>query len=139
MESTPTLGFNVEQVNYGKINFTVWDMSQEKIRKLWYHYFRMSDAVIYVVDSNDTDRVEDAEAEIKGLMNAPDLQGVPILVLANKQDLPHALPLNTLVSRLKLTDYRNRQWHCQTCCAKSGDDLYEGLDWLSKTLSELTK
>lgn len=99
----------------------------------------MSDAVIYVVDSNDTDRVEDAEAEIKGLMEAPDLEGVPLLVLANKQDLPYAITLNTLASRLKLSDYRNRQWHCQACCAKSGDGLYEGLDWLSKTLSQTTK
>jgi small GTP-binding protein len=140
IESTPTIGFNVEEVNYGKINFKVWDIGgQEKIRKLWYHYFRMSDAVIYVVDSNDTDRVEDAEAEIKGLMEAPDLEGVPLLVFANKQDLPHAIPLNSLASRLKLTDYRTRQWHCQACCAKSGDGLYEGLNWLSKALSAQSK
>ena len=127
----------MEEVNYGKINFRVWDIGgQAKIRKLWHHYFRMSNAVIYVVDSNDTARVEEAEEEIKALMEAPDLQDVPLLVLANKQDLPHAIPLNSLVSRLKLSDYRTRQWHCQACCAKSGDGLYEGLEWLSKALAD---
>ena len=36
----PTIGFNVETVEYKNISFTVWDVGgQDKIRNLWRHYY----------------------------------------------------------------------------------------------------
>merc|ERR1711892_782152 len=53
----PTIGFNVETVEYKNIGFTVWDVGgQDKIRPLWRHYFQNTQAVIFVVDSNDRER-----------------------------------------------------------------------------------
>merc|ERR1712070_1323269 len=58
----PTIGFNVETVEYKNISFTVWDVGgQDKIRPLWRHYYQNTQGVIFVVDSNDRDRVEDAK------------------------------------------------------------------------------
>ena len=55
----PTIGFNVEEVNFKTIQFMVWDVGgQEKLRNLWTHYFDKSKALIYVVDSSDSERVE---------------------------------------------------------------------------------
>ena len=54
----PTIGFNVETVEYKNISFTVWDVGgQDKIRPLWRHYYQNTQGVIFVVDSNDRDRV----------------------------------------------------------------------------------
>ena len=62
---TPTIGFNVERVKYKRLNFTAWDIGgQDILRKLWYHYYDGTDAIIFVVDSNDSERIEDAKEEL---------------------------------------------------------------------------
>merc|ERR1712000_128544 len=65
----PTIGFNVETVEYKKINFTVWDVGgQDKIRPLWRHYFQNTQGLIFVVDSNDKDRVAEANEELQKML-----------------------------------------------------------------------
>ena len=60
----PTIGFNVEQVDYKNISFTVWDVGgQDKIRPLWRHYYQNTEGLIFVVDSNDKDRIDAAREE----------------------------------------------------------------------------
>jgi len=55
----PTIGFNVETVEYKNINFTAWDVgSRSKMRPLWRHYYQNTQALIFVVDANDRDRLE---------------------------------------------------------------------------------
>lgn len=62
----PTIGFNVETVEYKNICFTVWDVGgQDKIRPLWRHYFQNTDGLIFVVDSNDRERIEEASKELQ--------------------------------------------------------------------------
>jgi hypothetical protein len=59
-------GFNVEKVQYKNVQFTVWDVGgQEKLRPLWKHYFSNTDALIYVVDCLDKDRIDRAAAEFQ--------------------------------------------------------------------------
>merc|ERR1712228_950083 len=61
----PTIGFNVETVEYKNLSFTVWDVGgQDKIRPLRRHYYQGTNGLIYVVDSNDRDRSEDAREEL---------------------------------------------------------------------------
>merc|ERR1712159_733582 len=61
----PTIGFNVETVEYKNIRFTVWDVGgQDKIRLLWRHYYQNTQALIFVVDSNDRHRIEDVRHEL---------------------------------------------------------------------------
>lgn len=62
----PAAGFNVEKVQYKNVLFTVWDVGgQEKLRPLWRHYFNNTDGLIYVVDSQDRERVQRAATEFK--------------------------------------------------------------------------
>ena len=66
----PTIGFNVETVEYKNISFTVWDVGgQDKIRPLWRHYFQNTQGLIFVVDSNDRDRVSEARDELHRMLN----------------------------------------------------------------------
>merc|ERR1719181_266510 len=94
----PTVGFNVEEVQYKNINFTVWDVGgQDKIRPLWRHYYSNTDALIWVVDSSDTDRIEIAQEEFHKTCSEADLAGACVLVFANKMDLPDAMSVNSVV------------------------------------------
>uniref|UniRef100_A0A3Q3D847 ADP ribosylation factor 5 n=1 Tax=Hippocampus comes TaxID=109280 RepID=A0A3Q3D847_HIPCM len=109
----PTIGFNVETVEYKNICFTVWDVGgQDKIRPLWRHYFQ------------NTQVQED------------DLKDAVLLVFANKQDLPNAMAASELTKKLGLNDMRSRTWYVQATCATQGTGLYEGLDWLSNELAK---
>eukprot|EP00753_Platysulcus_tardus_P018737 PLAT7009.2.p2 GENE.PLAT7009.2~~PLAT7009.2.p2 ORF type:complete len:182 (+),score=87.85 PLAT7009.2:117-662(+) len=133
----PTIGFNVETVEYKNINFTVWDVGgQDKIRPLWRHYYQNTQGLIFVVDSNDRDRVEDAREELHKMLNEDELRDAVLLVFANKQDLPKAMNAVELTDALGLHSLRHRVWYIQATCATTGDGLYEGLDWLSTTLSK---
>ncbi len=84
----PTIGFNVETVEYKNINFVVWDVGgQDRIRPLWRHYFIHTQAVIFVVDSNDRDRVMEARDELHRMLSEDELKDAALLVFANKQVL----------------------------------------------------
>ena len=132
----PTIGFNVETVEYKNISFTVWDVGgQDKIRPLWRHYYQNTQGLIFVVDSNDRDRVDDAKEELHRMLNEDELRDAVVLVFANKLDLPQAMPAAEVADKLGLQQMRNRNWYIQSTCATTGDGLYEGHDWLGRTLS----
>ncbi|XP_067243813.1 ADP-ribosylation factor 4b [Chanodichthys erythropterus] len=133
----PTLGFNVETVEYKNISFTVWDVGgQDVIRRLWRHYYQNTKGLIFVVDSSDQDRIETAAEELKKMLAEDEMREVVLLVLANKQDLPKAMAVHELTETLGLHALRGRQWFVQPTCAVQGSGLYEGLDWLSDQLSK---
>merc|ERR1711934_523000 len=140
----PTIGFNVETVEYKNISFTVWDVGgQDKIRPLWRHYYQNTQGIIFVVDSNDRERIDDssgsdnsAKEELHRMLAEDELRDAVLLVFANKQDLPNAMSVNEVTEKLGLNQLRNRQWYIQSTCATTGDGLYEGLDWLSNTLNK---
>lgn len=131
----PTIGFNVETVEYKNISFTVWDIGgQNKIRALWKHYFQGTDGIIFVVDATDKERVDEARRELHSMFQDTELRDVALLVLANKQDLPNAMPSEELKDKLQFDKLRSK-WYLQPTCATKGSGLYEGLDWLSNELS----
>lgn len=131
----PTIGFNVETVEYKGTRLTMWDVGgQDKIRPLWRHYYQNTDALIFVVDSNDRERIDQARDELSRLANEDELRNSILLVFANKQDLPHSMSAAEITDKLGLHSYR-RQWHLQSCCATTGDGLYEGLDWVTTVLA----
>jgi len=136
-QTVPTVGFNVESVEYGHIKFTVWDIGgQAKIRGLWKHYYQGTNGLVYIVDSNDVQRIDESVMELTQLLKEESLNGIPLLVLANKQDLPNAIDGNELSIRMGLVDIRDRPWHIQNCSATSGGGLNEGFDWISDVLKK---
>ncbi|KAH8113223.1 ADP-ribosylation factor Arf1 [Phellopilus nigrolimitatus] len=130
-------GFNVETVEYKNISFTVWDVGgQDKIRPLWRHYFQNTQGIIFVVDSNDRERVVEAREELQRMLNEDELRDALLLVFANKQDLPNAMNAAEITDKLGLHGLKQRTWYIQAACATSGDGLYEGLEWLSVNIKK---
>ncbi|CAG9801599.1 unnamed protein product [Chironomus riparius] len=105
INTVPTIGFNCEKIKLISkgISFLIWDVGgQEKIRALWKSYWRCTDGIIFVVDSCDVERMEEAKMELMKTAKCPDNHGTPILILANKQDLPSAKDINEMEKLLSL-------------------------------------
>jgi len=135
VSTIPTIGFNVETVNYKNIKFQVWDLGgQTSIRPYWRCYFPNTQAVIYVVDSGDVDRISTSKQEFHAILEEEELKDALILVFANKQDLPGALDDAAVTEGLGLHNIKNRQWAIFKTSAIKGEGLFEGLEWLANTL-----
>ena len=140
ISTIPTIGFNVETVTPVKgVTFTVWDVGgQQKIRQLWGHYFQDSKGLIYVVDSSDRDRLTESAEELHAICNDDRMYGVPVVILANKQDLPTAVTCTDLIKALELEKLRQTKndWYIQAACAISGDGIYESMKKLADMIKE---
>ncbi len=66
-------------------------IGQKSIRPYWRNYFDQTDALIYVIDSADRRRMEETGVELQQLLDEERLGRVPLLIMANKQDLLNAL------------------------------------------------
>jgi ADP-ribosylation factor protein 6 len=85
----PTVGFNVETVTYKNTKFNVWDVGgQDKIRPLWRHYFSGTQGLVFVIDSSDRERMDEARSELTRIIQDREMAGALLLVFANKQDIP---------------------------------------------------
>uniref|UniRef100_A0A183TFS8 ADP-ribosylation factor-like protein 3 n=1 Tax=Schistocephalus solidus TaxID=70667 RepID=A0A183TFS8_SCHSO len=121
---SPTQGFNVKSVVTQGFKLNVWDIGgQRKIRPYWRNYYDNTDVLIYVIDSSDDARFEETGEELFELLKDEKLKGVPLLVLANKQDLVNAASADGLSEGLGLTSIRDRKWQIQPCSALSGEGL----------------
>ena len=136
--SQPTIGFNVETVKYKALEFTVWDLGgQTKLINLWHHYYENTDGIIYVLDSSDDDRLDLAKETINNVMSSENLNGSPLLILANKMDMCTKNPAD-IVQRLGLHQLR-REWNLQPCCGLNGDGIAQGFEWLQKQVKKNKK
>jgi ADP-ribosylation factor-like protein 1 len=131
IETIPTIGFNVETLQYKNISFQVWDLGgQTSIRPYWRCYYPNTDAIIFVVDSVDSDRFVTARSELMAMLQEEELKDAILLVFANKQDMEGSKGAAEITEALGLTTIRNRQWSIQETSAAKGLGLFEGFDWL---------
>nr|QXF29023.1 Arl3 [Vischeria sp. CAUP Q 202] len=133
----PTQGFNIKSLLHEGFKLNVWDIGgQKSIRPYWRNYFDQTDALIYVIDSADRKRMGETGVELGQLLEEEKLDGIPLLVFANKQDLLNAMAASEISTGLNLHTIRDREWQIQACSAKTGEGLQEGLEWLIKTINE---
>jgi len=133
--TTPTIGFNCEMIEYRNLRMHVWDVGgQDRVRPLWRHYFNTAQALIFVIDANDRDRLDETKEELFKILSEAALRTVPLLIFANKQDLPVAFNVAELTDLLDLHREKGRRWFIQGCSAITGQGLYEGMDWLAKAV-----
>ena len=108
-DSIPTIGFNFRRVRKGKVSFSVWDLGgQERFRESWEKYCRQADCIIFVVDSVDLATMDESRQNLHTLLDWPTLQGIPLLILGNKNDLDGALTEEELIEELNLRRVQNR-------------------------------
>ena len=169
VQTIPTIGFNVETLRVDATEFTAWDVGGRdkvrcfmalakhyptvqcltfpfKARALWRHYFSDVDAVVFVVDSSDTERLRSARDEFWRMRNEKELMNKPSLILCNKQDLPGALSPNEVAKEMgvEFCCYFDDDHYAipesakpiliQGCSVTQDVGLYEGLARLASAL-----
>lgn len=142
-EASPTIGYNCEIVkgNTAKtkgISFKIWDLcGEDNIRPLWITHLRSCEGVIFVVDSTDKERLEEAKIELIRLVRNKDNPGLPLLIIANKQDLPGSLNLGDVEKCLGLHELHPGQtWSSQAACAVTGEGLEECMDTMYELIEK---
>uniref|UniRef100_A0A7S2ZXC9 Uncharacterized protein n=2 Tax=Rhodosorus marinus TaxID=101924 RepID=A0A7S2ZXC9_9RHOD len=142
IDTIPTLGVNQESLSFGGIDYDIWDMGGlDKMRPLWKQYSRATDAYIFVLDAADQERAILAADELESFFDDIDLKsheipGDPLLVYANKKDLPDAMTTSEIENMLKLPELPVSNYKIVPCCGKTGENLREGLEWLTDELKQ---
>lgn len=131
--SIPTIGINVETVSHKNIILQAWDVGgRSKIRPLLRHYYQNTEAVIFVVDSSDEERLPEAERELLSLVS--ELEGVPVAVALNKWDLSRHMSRERMHQALGLAELRKSR-PCESfstsSVSDSKSDFFDMLEWLN--------
>lgn len=132
----PTIGFNVETVDYKNMKFQVWDLGgQTSIRPYWRCYYSNTDAIIYVVDSVDRERIGISKSELVAMLEEEELKDAILCVFANKQDIEGAMTATEVSTELGLSALKTRTWAIfKTSAVKNGEGLEEAMEWLTNTI-----
>ncbi|TNM98253.1 hypothetical protein fugu_014499 [Takifugu bimaculatus] len=129
--TSPTVGFNVEMLDAKKnrknVALTVWDVGgQGKMREHWKSFHNDVAAVVFVVDSSDRERLDEAHGELENTLRSEQLRGRPLILLANKQDVNGALTVTEISERFNLRKIcASRDWFVQPCSASTGFGVEE--------------
>uniref|UniRef100_A0A671PZG9 ADP-ribosylation factor-like protein 14 n=1 Tax=Sinocyclocheilus anshuiensis TaxID=1608454 RepID=A0A671PZG9_9TELE len=122
VQTSPTIGSNVEEIAVKKTRFLVWDIGgQESLRATWNSYYCNTEIVILVVDSTDRERLTVTKKELHRMLAHEDLQDASVLVLANKQDMKNSMSAAEISQSLTLSSLNAHSWHVQACCALTGE------------------
>ncbi|OJJ60026.1 hypothetical protein ASPSYDRAFT_149943 [Aspergillus sydowii CBS 593.65] len=131
VDSIPTIGFNTKRVQKGHVTLKCWDLGgQPRFRPMWERYCRGVNAIVYIVDAADRAALPVATEELHDLMNKSTLDGIPLLVLGNKSDLPNKLSVDELIDQMNLKSITRREVSCYGISAKEETNLDAVLHWL---------
>ncbi|KAG9348327.1 hypothetical protein JZ751_002062 [Albula glossodonta] len=128
--TVPTIGFNVEMIETEKkaSSLTVWDIGgQKKMRTHWVHFYQDTAGLIFVVDGSNRRRLNEAKRQFDEVLKNEHLKRIPVVVLANKQDLPGVMGAEEITKKLGLRKTcSDRDWFVQPCSARTGAGLEDG-------------
>lgn len=133
----PTVGLNIGRVEAHKAKLIFWDLGgQLGLRTIWEKYYEEAHAVLYVVDSVSKTRFEDTKSTLEKVLRHPDLQGAPVLIFANKQDLAGAVNAEELSEFLDIKEQNGRLTRVQGISAYEGSGIQEGVLWLVENMKK---
>uniref|UniRef100_A0A3Q0RNA9 ADP-ribosylation factor-like protein 1 n=1 Tax=Amphilophus citrinellus TaxID=61819 RepID=A0A3Q0RNA9_AMPCI len=125
--TTIPIGFNVETVTYKNLKFQVWDLGGQTSIPYWRCYYSNTDAVIYVVDSSDRDRMGISKSELVAMLEE-ELKKAILVVFANKQDMDQAMTPTEVANALGLPALKDRKWQIFKTSATKGTGLDEAME-----------
>ena len=129
----PTVGFNMKKVTKGNVTIKLWDIGgQPRFRAMWERYCRGVNAIVFVVDASDREKIETSKKELFELISKPALQNIPLLILGNKNDLPDSLNEAQIIEAFELKKIEGREVCCYSISAKNSVNIDITLEWLIK-------
>lgn len=131
---TTTVGLNIGRIDIHGIRLNFWDLGgQEELQSLWDKYYAESHAVIYIIDSSDKDRLQESKLAFEKMVASEALHGVPLLVVANKQDVPDCMTVTEIKQVFRESNHLigRRDCHVLATSALCGDGINEGIEWVT--------
>ncbi|XP_062584187.1 ADP-ribosylation factor 1-like, partial [Saccostrea cucullata] len=92
--------------------------------------------LIYVVNSCDRERITESQRELFEVLDSPEMRGVPVLVIANKQDLPGAMKVTEISDLMTLHKIASRDWFIQAASATNGEGIIESMIKMDNMVKE---
>jgi ADP-ribosylation factor related protein 1 len=130
-----TVGLNVGRIEAFNHNLVIWDLGgQTGLQSIWDKYYDESHAVIYVVDSANPARFLESKQALDRVLGARELFGAPVILMANKQDLPEATSPHDIGEDLGFGKVDSRSTKIVPVCAYTGQGLKESVEWLVETV-----
>mmetsp|Transcript_71053 Transcript_71053/g.148155 ORF Transcript_71053/g.148155 Transcript_71053/m.148155 type:complete len:410 (-) Transcript_71053:351-1580(-) len=145
IDATPTVGFRQDKIVSGKYTIQWFDVGGAKnFRRTWTNYYSEVHGIIYVVDAAAEDRLEESKEVLTQTLKADGIPGKPVLVFANKQDLPGCMSDAELSKRLGMLDWKDCSYSVHACQAKPNGDqidprIGKGLKWLLDSIDSKYK
>ncbi|KAL2341243.1 hypothetical protein Fmac_009183 [Flemingia macrophylla] len=131
----PTVGLNIGRIEVANNKLVFWDLGgQPGLRSIWEKYYEEAHAVVFVIDASCPSRFEDAKSALEKVLRHEDLQGAPLLILANKQDLPEAVSAEELAQYLDLKKLDERVFMFEAVSAYDGMGIRESAEWLVEVM-----
>ncbi|CAI2370960.1 unnamed protein product [Moneuplotes crassus] len=115
-EYFPTVGLSVEEGSINsRIRVKLYDMGgEESYRESWEKFCRVSDAILFVVDSTDLANIHQAKDLLFELTGWPSLEGVPICIIGSKSDKEGCFSDEELIVQMELVSICDREIACFT-------------------------
>eukprot|EP00792_Barthelona_sp_PAP020_P007087 TRINITY_DN3103_c0_g1_i1.p1 TRINITY_DN3103_c0_g1~~TRINITY_DN3103_c0_g1_i1.p1 ORF type:complete len:179 (+),score=50.09 TRINITY_DN3103_c0_g1_i1:32-568(+) len=136
IETTATVGYSEEEFTFGKLSFKAFDMSgQGRYRNIWTLNIEEIVGVIFVVDSSDSIRFAVAKQELENLFQENLPENIPILVFANKMDLPESVDDSEISRALNLSSHTTNPIRIAQSNALTGEGVRDAMTWFSTCLS----
>ena len=133
---------NTSNIKYNKnLKFVIWDTAgHDDVRPLWRAYVRKSDAMIFVIDSSDSARFDEARTELDSILCSTESHGIPLLILANKQDAPGAVTSLEMARKLDLDSLKDSvNWHLHPTSGRCGEGVQDALVQLADMIAKHRK
>jgi len=138
---TPTIGLNVGRVDSRGVRLIFWDLGgQEELQELWEKYYHEAHGIVFVIDSTDKTRLRSSKESFDTVVQSKELSGVPLLVLANKQDMEGAMTVRDIKKVFNESAHLvgSRDLKVHSVSAMTGANLKEALAWMAEKVQEHT-
>ena len=133
----PTPYVNAKSIQCGGIKLNVYDLGGQKaIREYWQYYYEKIDALIYVVDASDEERIGECNDSFQKILKEEKLANVPVLAYGNKADLQNCLEPDEIIEKLEMNNITGRDWSLYACSALKGTGVKDGIKWILGKLSQ---
>ncbi|KAI8802398.1 ADP-ribosylation factor family-domain-containing protein [Cladochytrium replicatum] len=129
----PTVGLNLANVDIGGVRLKFWDLGgQRELRSIWDKYYSECHGIVFVIDATDPERLDEVQEAFETVITNDSVEGVPVLMLANKQDVESALKVHEIKEKFNKIAVKlgARDSKVLPVSALTGSGVREAVDWL---------
>jgi small GTP-binding protein len=135
IQTSPTLNVNILQILLNNLQIVCFDVAgQKRFRDSWRKFMNATNGLIFVIDSSDFQRIDEAREELLRVLEYEEAKGLPLLILSNKIDLSSHVTPQDIIQGLHLNELRDRDYTLIETSALNNIGVQEGFSWIAKQI-----